>query len=103
MLRVNQVWNFGQAGLMAIAFYTMFVCMRWLDAPLPIGIAMGLAATVAAAMALERWGFRVLRQRKSNTLTYFIFTITFPISSFTWLSLFLAPSPNPWLSRSSRQ
>ncbi|MEY2621932.1 MAG: hypothetical protein RIT26_1752 [Pseudomonadota bacterium] len=77
MLRVNQVWNFGQAGLMAIAFYTMFVCVRWLEAPMLVGIAVGLVATVAAALSLEHWGFGVLRQRKSNTLTYFIFTITF--------------------------
>lgn len=77
MLKVNQVWNFGQAGIMAVAFYTMFVCLRIAEFPLWAGIGLALIATLLAALALERWGFKVLRTRKSNTLTYFIFTITF--------------------------
>ena len=77
VLKVSRVWNFGQAGLMVVAYFAMFVCLQRLKLPVPVSLAIGFAATMAAALALERFGFRVLRQRNSSVLTYFIFTIAF--------------------------
>jgi branched-chain amino acid transport system permease protein len=77
VLKVSRVWNFGQAGLMVVAYFAMFVCLQRLKLPVAASLAVGFAATMAAALALERFGFRVLRQRNSSVLTYFIFTIAF--------------------------
>lgn len=77
VLKVSRVWNFGQAGLMVVAYFAMFVCLQRLKLPVPASLAIGFAATMAASLALERFGFRVLRQRNSSVLTYFIFTIAF--------------------------
>ncbi|MEI6026994.1 MAG: branched-chain amino acid ABC transporter permease [Betaproteobacteria bacterium] len=77
VLKVSRVWNFGQAGLMVVAYFAMFVCLQRLKLPVAASLAIGFAATMAAALALERFGFRVLRQRNSSVLTYFIFTIAF--------------------------
>jgi len=74
-LKVMQLWNFAQAGLMALAFYSMFFAFNRLGLPLPLGIAFGAAVTVAAAMALEIFGLRTLRARRSGNLTFFIFTL----------------------------
>lgn len=62
---------------MVVAYFAMFVCLQRLKLPVPVSLAIGFAATMAAALALERFGFRVLRQRNSSVLTYFIFTIAF--------------------------
>jgi branched-subunit amino acid ABC-type transport system permease component len=80
VLKVNRVWNFGQAGVMVVAYFSMFTMLQWWSAPTIIAIAFGLAMTIAASLALEWFGFRVLRARKSSVLTYFIFTIA--ISQF---------------------
>jgi branched-chain amino acid transport system permease protein len=74
-LKVMQLWNFAQAGLMALAFYAMFFALNRLGLPLPLGIAFGVAVTVVAAVALEVFGLRTLRQRRSGNLTFFIFTL----------------------------
>ncbi len=76
-LKVAQLWNFAQAGIMGVAFYAMYAAMRLWQWPAPAGIAFGLAVAIAASVALEVWGFRVLRRRRSSTLTFFIFTIVF--------------------------
>ncbi|HKS64079.1 MAG TPA: branched-chain amino acid ABC transporter permease [Xanthobacteraceae bacterium] len=74
-LKVMQLWNFAQAGLMALAFYAMFFALNRLALPLPLGIAFGVAVTVIAAVALEVFGLRTLRARRSGNLTFFIFTL----------------------------
>ncbi|MCU0818268.1 MAG: branched-chain amino acid ABC transporter permease [Beijerinckiaceae bacterium] len=75
VLKVNRIWNFAQAGLMVVAYFAMFIAFRWLGlSPLP-GAILGAITTILAAMALEYWGFRILRQRNSSVLTFFIFTI----------------------------
>jgi len=76
-LKVVQLWNFAQAGIMGVAFYAMYAAMRLWQWPAPAGIAFGVAVAIAASVALEVWGFRVLRRRRSSTLTFFIFTIVF--------------------------
>lgn len=77
VLKVNRVWNFAQAGVMVVAYYTLYVAMRIVELPLLAALAAALAATLAASWALERFAFDVLRRRRSNVLTYFIFTIMF--------------------------
>lgn len=77
VLKVNRVWNFGQAGLMVVAYFTMYVLFQRLALPPFAGAVLGAAVTVVASVALERWGFRVLRRRNSSVLTFFIFTIAF--------------------------
>lgn len=74
-LKVAQVWNFVQAGVMGLAFYAMFAAMiRW-QWPHIAGFAFGLAVAVAASVCVEVWGFRVFRRRQSSSLMLFIFAI----------------------------
>ena len=74
-LKVAQVWNFVQAGIMGLAFYAMYAAMlRW-EWPHWAGFLLGLGVAVAAAVASEAWGYRVLRQRRSPALLLFIFAI----------------------------
>jgi branched-subunit amino acid ABC-type transport system permease component len=74
-LKVAQVWNFVQAGVMGLAFYVMYAAMlRW-EWPHWAGFLLGLAVAVATAVASEVWGYRVLRRRRSHGLLMFIFAI----------------------------
>jgi branched-subunit amino acid ABC-type transport system permease component len=74
-LKVAQVWNFVQAGVMGLAFYAMYAAMlRW-EWPHWAGFLFGLAVAVAASVASEAWGYRVLRRRRSHGLLMFIFAI----------------------------
>jgi branched-chain amino acid transport system permease protein len=60
---------------MALAFYAIFFALNRLALPLPLGIAFGVVLTVIAAIALEVFGLRTLRARRSGNLTFFIFTL----------------------------
>lgn len=75
VLKVNGVWNFGQAGIMVVAYFSMYVTFNRLGLPLVAGLIAGLIVSVAAALLLEWYGFRILRARNASVLTYFIFTI----------------------------
>jgi branched-subunit amino acid ABC-type transport system permease component len=76
-LKVEKLWNFAQAGLMGVAFYTMFLTLNALAMPVWLGLALGVVVTVAASVLLEYFGFAVLRRRHSGNLTFFIFTLVF--------------------------
>jgi len=76
-LKVEKLWNFAQAGLMGIAFFTMFTTVNTLGLPGWAGLAIGIAVTMAAAIALETGAIAVLRARHSSGLTFFIFTLVF--------------------------
>jgi branched-subunit amino acid ABC-type transport system permease component len=76
-LKVEKLWNFAQAGLMGIAFFTMFATVNRMGLPGWAGIGIGLAVTVAAAVLLEVCAISVLRARHSGGLTFFIFTLVF--------------------------
>ena len=65
-LKVEKLWNFAQAGLMGIAFFTMFATVNRLGLPGWVGIGIGLAVTVAAAVILEVCAISVLRGRHSG-------------------------------------
>jgi branched-chain amino acid transport system permease protein len=85
VLKVVKVWNFAQAGLMGIAFYSMYFAVRTLGLPGYAAVAVGLACTIAAAMALEVCGLQTFRRRNSPSLTFFIFTMV--VSEFVQYTL----------------
>jgi len=75
VLKVVKVWNFAQAGFMALAFYGIFAAFNWMHWPMWVSILIGFAVTLLASFALEAFAFDVLRKRKSPALTYFIVTL----------------------------
>jgi branched-subunit amino acid ABC-type transport system permease component len=74
-LKVTGLWNFAHAGLMAIAFYTMFFAINVIALPVPLALVLGLVVTGAASLLIETYGLQVLRDRGSGNLTFFIFTL----------------------------
>jgi branched-chain amino acid transport system permease protein len=74
-LKVTGLWNFAHAGLMAIAFYTMFFVVNFLDLPVAAALVLAVAVTGIASLTIETYGLQVLRDRKSGNLTFFIFTL----------------------------
>lgn len=92
-LKVAQVWNFAQAGTMGLAFYAMFAAMLGWGWPHPAGFAFGLAVAVAASAAVEVWGYRVLRHRRSSPLLLFIFAIVVAEFIAYLLSLLFGTEP----------
>ena len=77
VLKVVNLFNFAQAGMMGIAFYASYWAVQGLGLSPWIGITMGLAITLAATFLLEQYGFRTLRLRRSSVMTFFIFTLVF--------------------------
>jgi branched-chain amino acid transport system permease protein len=80
VLKVNRVWNFAQAAIMVVAYFAMYVALQLWGASVALAIGVGILVTIAVSLALEWFGFRVLRNRGASVLTYFIFTIA--ISQF---------------------
>jgi len=92
-LKVAQVWNFAQAGVMGLAFYAMYAAMlRW-QWPHLAGFALGLAVAIAASVCVEAWGYRVLRRRRSSPLLLFIFAIVVAEFIAYLLSLLFGTEP----------
>ena len=58
-----------------------------------LGILIGAAATIAVSLAIEWFGFRVLRARNSSVLTYFIFTIILSQFAIYTAELIFGPDP----------
>lgn len=75
VLKVVKIWNFAQAGMMGIAYYTLYVAIYKMGWPALGGVAISLALTIAAALAMEVFGLQTFRRRNSPPLTYFIFTL----------------------------
>jgi branched-subunit amino acid ABC-type transport system permease component len=75
VLKVNGVFNFAQAGLMTIAFYTAHAAVAALGMLGAGAFALALATTLASAWLLERFGFATLRRNKASPMFVFIFTI----------------------------
>jgi branched-chain amino acid transport system permease protein len=74
-LKVTGLWNFAHAGLMAIAFYTMYFVLNFCDLPVIVALPAALIVTGAISLAIEIFGLQVLRDRGSGNLTFFIFTL----------------------------
>src|SRR5688572_12928810 len=92
-LKVAQVWNFVQAGVMGVAFYAMYAAMLKWGWPHWAGFAFGLALAVACGVASEVWGYRVLRRRRSPGLLLFIFAIVVAEFVAYLLSLLFGTEP----------
>lgn len=75
VLKVVKVWNFAQAGMMGVAFYSMYFVVHKLGLPIYAALAIGLSCTIATAMILEIYGLETFRKRNSPNLIYFIFTM----------------------------
>lgn len=93
VLKVVKLWNFAQAGMMAIAFYAMYAAVNRLGWPVAAAVALGIALTLAATLAFEVWGLRTLRARRSSSLLFFIFTLV--CSEFAAYALTLAFGTEP--------
>ena len=92
-LKVAQVWNFVQAGVMGLAFYAMYQAMLKWGWPHWAGFVFGLVIAVAASVASEVWGYRVLRRRRSPGLLLFIFAIVVAEFVAYLLSLMFGTEP----------
>ncbi|HEX2566984.1 MAG TPA: branched-chain amino acid ABC transporter permease [Burkholderiales bacterium] len=93
VLKVLKLWNFAQAGMMAIAFYVMYAAVNHFNWPTAAAVALGFAATLAATLAYEVLGLRTLRARRSSSLLFFIFTLV--CSEFTAYALTLIFGTEP--------
>jgi branched-subunit amino acid ABC-type transport system permease component len=80
VLKVTGLFNFAQAAIMTIAFYTAFVAVQWLKWPAWAAFVLMMLATLAASYALERIGFEALRRRGVSVM--FVFVFTFVVSEF---------------------
>jgi branched-subunit amino acid ABC-type transport system permease component len=75
VLKVNRIFNFAQAALMIVAFYSAYTVVTLLGLPGAVGFAACVLATVLVALLLEVTGFRALRRRNASPLFVFIFTL----------------------------
>jgi branched-subunit amino acid ABC-type transport system permease component len=75
VLKVNGVFNFAQAGLMTIAFYTAHALIAGLGVSGAVALMAAIGTTMASAWALEVFGFAVLRRNNASPMFVFIFTI----------------------------
>src|SRR5262245_46582142 len=75
VLKVNGVFNFAQAGLMTIAFYTAHGVVAGFALSGVTAFILALGATMACAWGLERFGFATLRRNHASPMFVFIFTI----------------------------
>jgi len=75
VLKVNGVFNFAQAGLMTVAFYTAHGVVAGLGLGGTVAFAIALGATMGGAWALEKFGFATLRRNNASPMFVFIFTI----------------------------
>jgi len=75
VLKVNGVFNFAQAGLMTIAFYTAHALVAGFAAGGATAFLIALFATMGCAWGLERFGFATLRRNQASPMFVFIFTI----------------------------
>ena len=80
VLKVTRLFNFAQAAIMTIAFYTAFIAVQWLEWPAWAAFLLMMVVTLAASYALERIGFEALRQRGVSVM--FVFVFTFMVSEF---------------------
>lgn len=92
-LKVTTYWNFAQAAQIGIAFYVLYLLVRVLGWPEWAALAATFAVVAGFGLALEVWGFRVLRRRNSPHLTYFIFT--FMVAQFGGFLLMLLGGTEP--------
>lgn len=77
VVKVVRLWNFAQAGMMGIAFYSMYAVVNVLNWPGWVALVIGMVATAGSGLLIELYGLRRLRRRHSSNLMFFIFTLIF--------------------------
>jgi branched-subunit amino acid ABC-type transport system permease component len=92
-LKVTGLWNFAHAGLMAIAFYTMFFAINFLGLPVLGALLLAIAVTGLTSLLIEMYGLQVLRGRGSGNLTFFIFTLILSEFIIYVITLFFGTEP----------
>ena len=70
VLKVNQVWNFGQAGLMVIGYFSCYIFLQILDFPPLWAIIFSILVTVFAGCCLEKYGFGVVHPTNILEILY---------------------------------
>src|SRR4029078_10088149 len=75
VLKVNGVFNFAQAGLMTVAFYTAHASIAWAGLGGAIRFMGAPAATLVCAWGLEHFGFATMRRNQASPMFVFIFSI----------------------------
>ena len=80
VLKVTGLFNFAQAAIMTIAFYTAHVAVQWMKWPAWLAFVLMMAATLVSSWMLERVGFEALRKRGVTPM--FVFVFTFLVSEF---------------------
>ena len=80
VLKVTGLFNFAQAAIMTIAFYTAYVAVQWMKWPAWLAFVLMMAATLVSSWLLERVGFEALRKRGVTPM--FVFVFTFLVSEF---------------------
>jgi branched-subunit amino acid ABC-type transport system permease component len=92
-LHVTKVWNFAQAGSIALAYVVLYLTHQALALPAPVAIVVAIIVVVAESCAVEWWGFRTFRRGNAHHLTYFIFS--FMVAEFFIFSTTLAIGTEP--------
>jgi branched-subunit amino acid ABC-type transport system permease component len=92
-LHVTKIWNFAQAGFIALAYVALYMTHQTLGLPSWVSLALAIVIVVAMSCAIEWWGFRVFRKRDSHHLTFFIFS--FMVAEFLIFSATLAVGTEP--------
>ena len=87
VLKVNKVFNFAQAAIMSVAFYSAYVAVRVLGLNGVTGLIACLAGGILTAVVIEVFGFAKLRTRKASPMFVFIFTLV--VSQFVSYVLML--------------
>jgi branched-chain amino acid transport system permease protein len=93
VLKVMQVWNFTQPALMGVAFYCMYVLISGLGVPVFAAVPLTLIPVVAMAVGIERFAFQTLRDRESEALSVFIFSLIFAEFVVFLLTLIFTTAP----------
>jgi len=93
VLKVMKVWNFTQPALMGVAFYAMYTLISRFDLPVALAALITLVPVVALAVAIERFAFQTLRDRQSETLAFFIFSLIFSQFVVFLLTLVFTTAP----------
>jgi branched-chain amino acid transport system permease protein len=75
VVKVVKVWNFAQAGMMALSFYVIYAAHNKFGIAILPSVGIGLVVTIAANVFMDRYGLQILRNRNSPSLTFFIFTL----------------------------
>lgn len=93
VLKVMQVWNFTQPALMGVAFYCMYVLVSWMGVPVAAAVVITLVPVVGLSIGIERFAFQTLRERQSESLSFFIFSLIFAEFVVFLLTLIFTTAP----------